>query len=138
MVTKTKGFIPLESLVDHPEFGRNLEVEGLSAVKNASLFRPVLAVTVAEAQAGRKFKAGRKPGTAGAIRLAIAVVLKSSPGLTNAELWLRLKEKPPRGYEFRESTKLGKYIEGPTAGDDMQYRRFMNVAAEERGKPKLG
>lgn len=138
MATKAKDFIPLQHIVDSPDFGRNLEAEVLSDTRDVRLLRALLAVTVTGAQEGRKFKTGRKPGTAGALRLAIAALLKNGPALTNAELWARMKTNPPGGYEFCQTARLGKYIEGPTPKDSMGYRRFMNVAAEERGKLKPG
>lgn len=67
-----------------------------------------------------------------AVRAAINKTLKKSPKLSNDALWRALEVSPPKGYRFCETSKLGRYIEGPAATDDMEYRRFMNIASEER------
>jgi hypothetical protein len=81
---------------------------------------------------GRKFNVGRKPGTGGPIRKAIAALLRGNPTLKPRELWRTLKEDPPNGWAFCENS-LGKYIDGP-AGHNMSYARFSNVCKEEQGK----
>lgn len=85
------------------------------------------------AQHGKKFP-GRKPGTYGPIRKAIARLLKQRP-MKNAELWDTLKSRRPRGWTFFDNSQ-GKYIEGPKKSDGMDYARFRNIASEERKKLK--
>lgn len=82
---------------------------------------------------GEKFTRGRRSGTGGPIRKAIARLLKNNPELNNKILWNAIKDKPPRRWQVFENS-LGKYIEGPTPDKNMAYRRFINVAAEERKK----
>jgi hypothetical protein len=69
-----------------------------------------------------------------AVRAAINKALKKSPELSNDALWITLKASPPKGYSFCETPKLGRYIDGPAPIDGMEYRRFMNIASEERKK----
>lgn len=85
------------------------------------------------AKLGSKFKKGRKQGSSGPIRKAIARLLKKTPAMKNAELWRAIKDNPPRGWKVYEN-RAGHYIEGPEAGDNMGYERFCNVSAEERKK----
>ena len=80
---------------------------------------------------GKKMRAGRKPGTAGPIRLAVRRYLKRNPDARNEEIWTALREKPPRGWAFMDNT-LGRYIEAPSGTEGMEYRRFINVCSEER------
>ncbi len=82
-----------------------------------------------------KFLTGRKPGTGGPIRKAIARLLKKNPDPKPRELWAALKNNPPRGWSFCDNLQ-GKYIEGPRANTGMSYARFCNIASEERGKAK--
>jgi hypothetical protein len=84
---------------------------------------------------GRKFKLGRKLNTEGPIRRAIARVLKREGVLKPRELWGMLADNPPRGWTFHVN-RLGKYIEGPKAGQGMSYAHFSNVSKEERDKLK--
>lgn len=92
---------------------------------------------VPEALDALRFKQGRKPGTGGPIRKAIARLLKKKP-LKNAEIWQALSLNPPRGWQFLEN-RLGKYIEGPRAEDGMgaraispTFRVIGNVAGIKR------
>ena len=85
---------------------------------------------------GAKMRAGRKVGAVGAVRKAIQRVLKDTPTATTAEVWSAIKARPPKGLEFRETTKLGKYIESMStkskAPATTGYRRFENMVSEER------
>ena len=81
---------------------------------------------------GQKFKVGRKPGSVGPIRKAVARFLKNDPGLKPRALWVMLKGVPPRGWTFCEN-RQGKYIEGPRARN-VSYHHFQNIAKEERDK----
>jgi len=87
-----------------------------------------------KAALGQKFSKGRKPSSPGPIRRAIAKHLKGDPEAKNAELWEAIKARPPRGWSGFDN-RTGKYFEGPQ-NENMDYRRFRNVCAEERKKMK--
>ncbi len=87
---------------------------------------------LASAAHGRKFKAGRKPGTGGPIRKRIAALLKKNPRLKNPELWETIKNAPPRGWQAFDN-RLGEYLEGP-GNQSMTRGRFDTVCGEERKK----
>jgi hypothetical protein len=78
-----------------------------------------------------RFSAGRKRGTGSPIRKAIADELKRDPRLSTADLWSKISLAPPRGWTLYDN-RIGKYAEGPKAGQNMSYARFSNVASEER------
>ena len=80
---------------------------------------------------GRRFKLGRRIYSRGPVRIAIARLLKKNPDLKNAEIWETLAAAPPKGWTFFDN-RVGKYVEGPGAGESMSYARFCNVCAEER------
>ena len=87
------------------------------------------------AQYAKPFKDNsEKVRKGGAIRVAIAKQLKKTPGMKNKDLWYTIAAKPPKGWEFLEND-MGMYAEGPGV-KNMDYRRFCNVCAEERGKLK--
>jgi hypothetical protein len=89
---------------------------------------------IPKARVGAKFTDGRKAGTGGPIRKAIAKVLKKNYGYKNPDLWAALSAKPPKGWTFFDNSQ-GQYIEGPNfAEDHMVYRRFCTVCGEERKK----
>ena len=91
---------------------------------------------IPSAKLGKKFSAGRKPGTAGPVRRAIRRYLKSDSRARAAQIWSGLKAKPPKGMEFYESTQ-GPYIW--TAGHgETKYAHFRNLVTMERQllKPK--
>ena len=75
---------------------------------------------------------GRKPGSFGPIRKRIAATLKKNPQMKNADLWERIKARPPRGWTAYENSRLGRYFEGPTPEQVTSYSRFCNIASEER------
>jgi hypothetical protein len=83
---------------------------------------------------GEKFKEGRKAGTGGPIRKAVARLLKRSPAMRTAELWDALQRNPPRDCEFHEN-RQGRYVDLPSGGN-MGYPRFRNVVSEEKKKLK--
>lgn len=89
---------------------------------------------------GFKFEKGRKPGTGGPIRKAIAKLLAKNPALKNPELWKAIEVKPPIGWKVncpKYFAALVPTIEGPnTETDHMTYRRFCTVCGEERKKVK--
>ncbi len=81
-------------------------------------------------QTGKKFVSGRKPGSAGPVRLAIRRYLKRQPRARAAQIWAALSAKPPKGMSFYDN-RLGKYIE--TDGQpDTHYRHFSNLVSMER------
>lgn len=84
---------------------------------------------------GEQFSSGRKRGTGGPVRRAIAKALQKSPRLTSKALWEGFVSKPPKGWIFRDN-HLGKYAEGP-ANAEMKWGRFQNVCSEERKKLTL-
>lgn len=104
----------------------NLLADRAAAIEEADALRPI-------ADHGEKFKKGRKPGSGGPIRKAIARLLKKDPALKNPELWDAIKSRPPRGWFVFENSR-GKHIGGPTNDDGMEHRRFCNVCGEERRK----
>jgi hypothetical protein len=81
------------------------------------------------AKLGAKFDRGGRGK--GPVRKAVERLLQKNGKMTTAELWEAIKRKPPKGYVPREN-RIGKYIEGPTAKQDMAYRRFGNVCTEAR------
>ncbi|MES2367270.1 MAG: hypothetical protein V4563_15440 [Pseudomonadota bacterium] len=83
---------------------------------------------------GKKFSAGRKINTCGVIRKAITKLLKADPTLKNPSLWSAIASNPPRGWTAYDN-HAGKYLEGPKAGQNMDYKgRFCTVCGEERKK----
>jgi hypothetical protein len=94
----------------------------------------MLGVDVRAEKQGRLFLAGRKVNTGGPIRKAIAQLLAKYPGMKNADLWGRIKAKPPKGWQVFDNPR-GKYIEGPRMAN-MIYARFCTVCSEERKKVK--
>ena len=81
------------------------------------------------------FKTNAKGRGKSVIRKAIGKLLHKSPGMSNAQLWEALKAKPPKGWEFTESPRLGKYATGPK-NENMEYSSFRNRAADERREVK--
>lgn len=75
------------------------------------------------------FTTGRKAGTKGTIRKAVASLLKKHPDMKNPQLWDALKAKPPKGCEFCNNS-LGEYIDRP--GGYTSYATFRNICSEER------
>lgn len=91
---------------------------------------------LALAASGLSFTAGRKAGTKGTIRKAVARLLKKHPGIKNSELWDAIKASPPKGWEFFNNSQ-GRYAEGPPMGtgarySTLSYGRFCTICGEER------
>lgn len=84
---------------------------------------------------GKKFKAGRKPNTGSVVRGEIAKCLSKDQTLKNPALWSAIAGKPPKGWEAHDN-HIGKYLEGPRGGANMNYERFSNICGEERKKLK--
>ncbi|MBS0323745.1 MAG: hypothetical protein JSR19_07830 [Proteobacteria bacterium] len=88
---------------------------------------------------GVKFSQGRKPGTGGPIRKAIAKLLAKNPAMKNPDLWEAIKKKPPKRWSAEEHPYYGfePELRGPNRETDhMSYRRFCTVCGEERKKVK--
>lgn len=88
------------------------------------------------AASGLSFTTGRKVGTKGPIRKAIAHLLKKHPAMKNPELWDAIKAKPPKGWEFFNNSP-GRCADGPPMKTDerrstLSYGRFCTVCGEER------
>lgn len=112
-----------------------MKIEVRSPHADPNLVDALLDMTIENAQRGRVFDKGRKPGTGSPIRKAIARLLKGDAAMKNATIWKRIKAMPPKGYTLLDNAQ-GKYIDGPAVMYDMGYERFCNVASEERGKLK--
>lgn len=92
-----------------------------------------------QAEHGQRFKDGRKPGSGGPIRKAIAKLLAKNPTMKNPDLWGAIKKKPPKGWSAEEPRYFNFEPEllGPNPETDhMSYRRFCTVCGEERRKVK--
>ncbi len=92
--------------------------------------------TLARAVSGLSFTMGRKVGTKGPIRKAIARLLKKHPDMKNPELWDAIAAKPPKDWEFVNNSQ-GRYAEGPPikTGErysTLSYGRFCTVCGVER------
>lgn len=85
---------------------------------------------------GKKFLSGRKSNSIGPVRKFIRNALKKNPEMKNADLWEAIKERPPRGWDVMENSRFYKYIEKPNSGDNVGWKRFCNIAAEERNLQK--
>lgn len=85
------------------------------------------------ASVGKKFRDGRKPGTLGPVRKALRASIKKNCALSTLELWdnvaNRLKGK---GWTAYDTAKTGRYLEGPAAGDNVNYSTFASYATQER------
>ncbi len=81
------------------------------------------------------FKTNAKGRGKSVIRKAIGKLLHKTPSMSNAQLWAALKAKPPKGWEFTESPRLGKFATGPK-NENMEYSSFINRAADERRELK--
>jgi hypothetical protein len=102
----------------------------LNFLKAARLAGKRMAFLLPLSQTGQKFVSGRKPGSAGPVRLAIRRYLKRQPQARAAQIWAALSAKSPKGMTFYDN-RLGKYIE--TDGQpDTQYRQFANLVSMER------
>lgn len=89
-----------------------------------------MTATLKDRKLGKKFRGGRKIGTKGLVRKAIAAHLKTHPTSKNDEIWTALSKKPPRGWEFFDN-RVGRYISGPE-NHNIDLRRFQNICADER------
>lgn len=83
-----------------------------------------------QAEAGQRFKEGRKIGTLGPIRKAIDRLLKKHQDMTTPELWEAISQKPPKGWQAYNNNQ-GKYLEKPPK-ENVGYPRFQNICSEAR------
>ncbi|MHB1246176.1 MAG: hypothetical protein ACYCY1_11440 [Sulfuriferula sp.] len=128
--------IPLDSLIADASFKRNFKMlmQEDDRVGNNALINALLDAVTDNAIVGKSFTAGRKPGTGSPVRKEIAKLLKADPTLKNPSLWSAIASKPPRGWTACDN-HAGKYLEGPKAGQNMDYKgRFCTVCGEERKK----
>lgn len=136
-----KGELSYPGIVINPVYHSQSIYELLSIRYAISLGKSkgLLLLGGEQAQHGQKFMDGRKPGTSGEIRKAIAKLLAKNPVMTNPELWDSIKKKPPKRWIVEESPhfKLEPQLLGPKPEKDhMSRRRFNNVCGEERKKVK--
>jgi hypothetical protein len=125
--------IPLSHLLGHPDIlNRSLKTERRFAENDPRLYDALIDLLTEKAAAGQVFENGRKPGTISPIRAAIRKALAAGAELSNEQLWRMLVAKPPRGFTFYDTKRLGRYIEGSTADKGMEWARFRNICAEER------
>jgi len=80
---------------------------------------------------GQRFKAGKTVGALGPIAKKVRKFMLDNPHAKASEVWMALKKSPPKGHEFRESTRLGKYVEHG-ADTVMEWARFKNLVSEHR------
>ena len=83
------------------------------------------------AKIGANFLGGRKEGAVGPVRKFIRKALRKNSAYTNAELWSAFKKSPPKGWCAMDNN-TGRYIEGPKASDNLNYKGFRNAASKER------
>lgn len=81
---------------------------------------------------GRAFK-GRKRGSEGPVKKAVQKVLEKNPKMKNAQIWEALQDALPRGWLVCDN-RVGKYIEGKSADQGCEYRRFLNTCSEVRAE----
>lgn len=106
------------------EAARNL-IEAVAAWKDYMLWDT--------AMKGDKFSKGKPKGSLGQVAKKIKEYLKKHPKAKPKEVWDALQKAPPKGFSFKETDRLGRYIEE----DDrpaMEYRRFQNLVSEHRPK----
>jgi hypothetical protein len=84
---------------------------------------------------GNAFKGGRKEGAVSPVRKAVRRELARDPSASTETLWKRVAENPPKGWAFLDN-RVGRYAEGPKAGQNMNIRTFANVASMERKRLK--
>jgi len=87
--------------------------------------------TAGQVTHGRKFR-GRKPDSIGPVRKFIRAKLKKNPSATNEELWDAISKRPPKDWTPIENARLWRYIEGPSAADEVKWKSFCTYASIER------
>lgn len=103
-------------------------VDGLALLTDAEL--------AGQVEHGKKFP-GRKPGSIGPVRKFIRDKLAKNHAATNEELWAAIKAKPPKGWTPMDTTKFGRYIEGPPGSDEVKWKSFCTYASDERKMLKI-
>lgn len=90
-----------------------------------------------KAELGEKFAKGRKHGTVGPVRKAIAKYLKAhGPDVKNPEIWDALFADPPRALSFFDN-RCGQYVEWKTGEGTItstSRKQFETICGEERKK----
>ena len=82
---------------------------------------------------GKLFTENRKAGKRGPVAVKVKAYMVKHPKAKSVEVWDALKKAPPKGHDFRESSKLGRYIE-KGAETVMGWPRFRNLVSEHRPK----
>lgn len=82
---------------------------------------------------GKLFIENRKSGRLMPVAVKVKAYMVKHPKAKSIEVWDALKKAPPKGYDFRESSKLGRYIE-KGAETVMEWPRFRNLVSEHRPK----
>lgn len=82
---------------------------------------------------GEKFNPGRPKGAIGPVARKIKAYLKKHPKAKAKEVWDALQEAPPKGFSFKKTARLGRYIE-EDGRPAMEYPRFQNLVWEHRPK----
>ncbi len=120
----------LELIVD-------LASDALTASTAEEAVQPLIDVSDEAIFAKPFLKHARRARKPGAIRGFIRVALKKTPGLINEELWAAIKKRPPKGWTPMETPRLGRYIEGPSAADEVKWKSFRTYAGNERKRLKI-
>ncbi len=85
---------------------------------------------------GEVMRKGRKKDTIGPVRKFIRKALERKPALSNEDLWAAITTKPPRDWTVMNSSRFGRYIEGPSSKDEVKWKSFRTYAALERNRLK--
>ena len=82
---------------------------------------------------GKLFAENRKSGKRGPIAVKVKAYMVKHPKAKSVEVWEALKKAPPKDHDFRETSRLGRYIE-KGARTVMEWPRFRNLVSEHRPK----
>lgn len=82
---------------------------------------------------GRLFIENKKVGKLGPVAVKVRAYLNKHPKAKPTEVWNALKQSPPKSHDFRESPRLGRYIE-KGAKTVMEWPRFRNLVSQHRPK----
>ena len=82
---------------------------------------------------GKLFIENKKVGVLGPVAVKVKAYMAKHPKAKSVEVWGALKKSPPKGHDFRESSKFGRYIE-KGAETVTEWPRFRNLVSEHRLK----
>jgi len=82
---------------------------------------------------GKLFIENKKSGMLGPVAVKVKAYMMKHPKAKSVEVWDALKKVPPKGHDFRESSRLGRYIE-KGAETVMEWPRFRNLVSVHRPK----